>query len=287
MWLINNMKSLLGNLYFRAGILILIVLGVVIFLATRDQVAEPGIVDTPKIFAHRGASDRFNESTITAYQIAAEDGVDALELDLRMTKDNVLIVMHDETIDRTTNGKGKVKELTLKELQSFVTVGNFNNTITKAEIPTLEKVFQTFGSTQNYYIETRLVNGEAIMEDELVKLVEAYHLTDNKIVTIQSFSEKSLEKMAILAPEIPLTMLFGKGKFDLEKALSVKYPVIGLESSDANIKVINALHRKGKEVHVFFNNAETMEEEQKRMMKLNVDGYFTDNIHFTKQLLAN
>lgn len=269
------------------GILIIILLGMISLLVTREQIVEPGFVEKPKIFAHRGASDRFNESTITAYQIAAKDGVDALELDLRMTKDNVLIVMHDTTIDRTTNGKGKIEELTLNELQSFVTVGRFNNTVTKEKVPTLEEILQAFGSTQNYYIETRLVNGEALMEEGLVELLKAYSLIDKNVVTIQSFSEKSLEKMATLAPETRLTLLFKKGKFDLEKAVSAKYPVIGLESSDADVKVINALHQAGKEVHVFFNNLETMEEEQARLMKLNVDGYFTDDIHFTKQLLSN
>ncbi|MFP3918438.1 glycerophosphodiester phosphodiesterase family protein [Lysinibacillus telephonicus] len=252
---------------------ILVLLGLIVF-GIRENEALPGIIDKPKIFAHRGAINSFNESTITSYKIAAKNGVDALELDLRMTKDNVLIIMHDETIDRTTNGKGKVNDLSLEEIKKYETIGKYNGKTTKEDIPTLEELFQTFGDTQRYYIETRLVNGEAIMEEPLVQLLKNYNLLKKEKVAIQSFSEKSLEKMAKLAPDLRLTLLFKKGKFDLNKALSVDYPVIGLESSDASIKTINALHKQGKEVHVFFHNVESIEAQQEKMRELNVDGFF-------------
>lgn len=255
------------------------------FIGIKNTEADPGVVSSPKIFAHRGAIDRFNESTITSYKIASEDNIDALELDLRMTKDHELVVMHDETIDRTTNGTGKVSELTLKEVKAHDTLGEYNETITKERVPTLEEVFQTFGSSQKYYIETRLVEGRTIMEEFLVDLLEEYNLLDKRKVAIQSFSEDSLAKMRELAPELRFTLLFKRGEFELEKALDTEFAVIGLESTDATVKAVNALHDQGKEVHVFFNNLETMESQQKKMKKLNIDGYFTDDISFTKQLL--
>lgn len=276
----NRMNKSVGIAVF-----IMLFLGLIGLWGTRESEAVPGIVDMPKIFAHRGAIDHFNESTITSYKVAAKAGVDALELDLRMTKDGELIIMHDETIDRTTNGTGIVSNLTLKEIKMVKTIGNYNGETTTEEVPTLEELFQTFGDSQNYYIETRLVNGKTVMEEPLVKLITKYHLLENDKITIQSFSEKSLEKIAELSPDLQLTLLFRKGKFDLEKALNVDYPVIGLETSDATAKIINALHLKDKEVHVFFNNAHTMEADQKKMKALNIDGYFTNNISFTKELL--
>jgi len=267
-------------------LLSVLLLGIFGFLGKSEPEAAPGIAATPKIFAHRGAVDRFNESTITSYKIASEDNVDALEIDLRMTKDNMLIVMHDETIDRTTNCTGRVSDLTLWNIKSCVTLGQYNGEITMEEIPTLGEIFQTFGSTQKYYLETRLVYGETAMEEVLVKLLMDYHLLDKEKVAIESFSEDSLEKMATLAPELSLTLLFRKGEFELEKALAVDFPVIGLESTDASVEIVNALHNQGKEVHVFFNDVETFEEQQKKMKELNIDGYFTDNITFTKRLLG-
>jgi len=263
-----------------------LLLGLFGFLGKSEPEAESENVVTPKIFAHRGAGDRFNEGTITSYKIASEDNVDALEIDLRMTKDYVLIVMHDETIDRTTNCTGRVSDLTLWNIKSCVTLGQYQGEITMEEVPTLEEVFKTFGDTQKYYIETRLVYGETAMEEILFKVLVENHLLDKEKVAIQSFSEESLNKMANLAPDLRLTLLFKEGEFDLEKALAVDFPVIGLESTDVSLKVVNALHRQGKEVHVFFNNPDTMEDEQKRMKELNIDGYFTDNIPLTKSVLG-
>lgn len=246
---------------------------------------EPAIVDTPKILAHRGANDRFNESTITAYKIAAEDGVDALEIDLRMTADGILVVMHDETIDRTTNGTGEVSTYSLEEIKNFQTVDVFSQQTTREEIPTLKEILMTFKDTEHYYIETRLVNGELLMEEPLIELLHELDLISQGFVTIQSFSEQSLKEIHELAPDVPLTLLFRKGKFNLQKAKSVDYPFIGIESSDVTMKNVNELHRQGKEVHVFFNDKEAQKEEQERVYMLNVDGYFTDDIQFTKELL--
>ncbi|WP_245183622.1 glycerophosphodiester phosphodiesterase [Lentibacillus salicampi] len=244
------------------------------------------MVEQPKIIAHRGANDRMNESTISAYEIAAEDGVDALEIDLRMTEDGLLVAMHDETINRTTNGTGKVADYTLEELRHFQTIEVFSNEINTEPIPVFKEIIDTFTDTEHYYIETRLVNGKAVMEEPLILLLHEYNLIEKDLVTIQSFSQKSLEKIKALEPSIPLTLLFSKGNFNLNDALSADYPIIGMEATDVTMKRVNELHRQGKEVHVFFNNMETQKEEQKRVKALNVDGYFTDDISFTKGLLG-
>ncbi|MGJ9459105.1 glycerophosphodiester phosphodiesterase [Oceanobacillus sp. CF4.6] len=248
--------------------------------------APSSIVDSPKIIAHRGANDQFNESTIPAYQIAAEQGVDALEIDLRMTADGKLIAMHDESLDRTTTGTGNVSDYTRSEIKSFTTVEVFNNQTIKEEIPTVEEIINVFSDTEHYYIETRLVDGEAVMEEPFIELLNKHEIITKGLITIQSFSQTSLERIRELAPEIPLTLLFGKGKFNLREALSVDYPYIGMESTDVNVESVNQLHSQGKEVHVFFTDMHTQKKEQERVNDLGVDGYFTDDIAFTKQLLG-
>lgn len=254
-------------------------------LTEREAVPNPLVVDSPKVIAHRGANDRFNESTITAYKIAAADGVDAIEIDLRMTSDGVLIAMHDETVDRTTNGTGLAADYPLEEIKELQTVEVFGGQRTMEEIPTLREIFETFQDTEHYYIETRLVHGEPVMEEPLIKLLHEYDLLSQGLVTIQSFSEKSLESIQALAPDVPLTLLFGKGKFNLKKAKTSDYPIIGMEATDVTMKNVNVLHRQGKEVHVFFNDKATEREEQKRVHGLNVNGYFTDDIRFTQELV--
>ncbi|WP_170140755.1 glycerophosphodiester phosphodiesterase [Oceanobacillus arenosus] len=272
-------KRIIGFILF-VGLMILLV-----FYITSEHEVEPMVADFPKIIAHRGANDRFNESTISAYKIAAEDGVDALEIDLRMTADGSLVAMHDKTIDRTTNGTGEVSNFDLKEIKEIPTVDVFGNQSTVEEIPMLKEILDTFKDSEYYYIETRLVNDRLVMEVPLVELLNKYDLIAKDLVTIQSFSEESLEKIHELAPEVPLTLLFGKGKFSLKVAKSVDYPFIGMEASDVTLKNVNELHRQGKEVHVFFNDMKSEKAEQERVKLLHVDGYFTNDIRFTKQLL--
>ena len=94
-----------------------------------------------KVWAHRGASGYAPENTLDAFRKAVEMGADGIELDVQMTKDGELVVIHDETIDRVSNGKGWVKDYTYEELKKF----NFNKThleYTKEEIPTLEQVYR-------------------------------------------------------------------------------------------------------------------------------------------------
>ena len=214
-----------------------------------------------------------------------EDGVDALEIDLRMTKDGSLIAMHDKTIDRTTSGNGEVIDYSLEEIKSIPTIGVYNGQTLSEEIPTLDEIIETFTDTENYYIETRLVNGELKMEEALIKLLKENNLISKGLVTIQSFSNQSLSKIHELEPEIPLTLLYSKGEFDLKDALLSPYPFIGIESTDVKLDVVNELHQNGKEVHVYFTDKETQKNEQERVKAFNVDGYFTDYIEYTKELL--
>lgn len=251
----------------------------------KQPLMTPSVAESPKIIAHRGANDRMNEATIAAYKMAAADGVDALEIDLRMTEDGALIAMHDQTINRTTNGQGDVSDYSLEEIKSFLTIGEYHNQTFTEEIPTLNEIISTFTDTEHYYIETRLVNGEIKIEEPLIELLEENNLLEKGLVTIQSFSKESLNKIHGLDPEIPLTLLYKKGKFNLKDALTSPYPIIGIESTDVTRGVVKELQQSGKEVHVYFTNQKTQKREQKRIKAFHVDGYFTDYIEYTKELL--
>ena len=181
--------------------------------------------------------------------------------------------------------KGKLIDYSLEEIKSFPTIGEYNGQTLTEEIPTLNEIISTFTDTEHYYIETRLVNGELKIEEPLIELLKEYNLIAKGLVTIQSFSNQSLSKIHELEPEIPLTLLYSKGKFDLKDASSSPYPFIGIESSDVNLDVVNELHQNGKEVHVYFTDKETQKNEQERVKAFNVDGYFTDYIEYTKELL--
>ncbi|GAF11524.1 glycerophosphoryl diester phosphodiesterase [Bacillus sp. JCM 19046] len=253
---------------------------------TEQGEEELVLKDKPvQIYAHRGAKDRANEATLAAYDIAAKDGVDALEIDLRMTKDGVLVAMHDRTIDRTTDGIGNVETYTLEQLKRFNTVGVFNGIEMREPIPTLEEILQRYGKRETYYIETRLVGDQLKMEETLIQLLNDHDELASQFVMLQSFSDASLERLTELAPEIPLTKLIRSGEFELNEALQSPYQTIGAEAGDLDEAGVQALRAAGKEVHVYFTNNETEREEQRRVTEYGIDGLFTDQIEFTKQLV--
>ena len=95
-----------------------------------------------KVYAHRGYSGRFPENTMLAFQEAAKTGCDGIELDVQLTKDGQLVVIHDETIDRTTDGSGYVRDYTLEELRRFNAAAKWDGRFGFQPIPTFEEYCQ-------------------------------------------------------------------------------------------------------------------------------------------------
>ncbi|MGY3316264.1 glycerophosphoryl diester phosphodiesterase [Peribacillus simplex] len=170
--------------------------------------------------AHRGASGYAPEHTIPAYQLGEQMKGDYIEIDLQMTKDGRLIAMHDEKVDRTTNGTGLVKDLTLAEIKKLDAGTWFNEKYPQLAkkkyegltVPTLEEVFMKFGRQANYYIETKSPDVYPGMEEELLQVLKENKMVDSKgrtkNVLIQSFSQESLLKVHDMNPNLPLVQLF-------------------------------------------------------------------------------
>ena len=93
-----------------------------------------------KIFAHRGSKGTHPENTLASFKEAVRVGSDGIELDVHLTKDGHLVVIHDETVDRTTNGTGEIRNLTLAEIKAMDAGGWFHNKYAGEKIPTLEEV---------------------------------------------------------------------------------------------------------------------------------------------------
>ncbi|MED1674657.1 glycerophosphodiester phosphodiesterase [Pallidibacillus thermolactis] len=171
------------------------------------------------IFAHRGASGYAPENTMASFKLANELGADYIEIDLQMTKDGHLVALHDDSVDRTTNGKGKVFLYTLEELKQLDAGSWFNEKFPKRAkveyegltIPTLREIFEEFGHNVNYYIEMKNPEQYKQMEKTLVLLLEEFGFleeneSDGKVI-ISSFSERSLRIMYALEPSLPLVKL--------------------------------------------------------------------------------
>jgi glycerophosphoryl diester phosphodiesterase len=122
----------------------------------------------PAIFAHRGASAYAPENTLSAFVMALEQGADGVELDAKLSADGQVMVIHDATVDRTTNGHGRVKDLSLADLRSLDAGGFFAEKYRGEKVPTLEEVFEALGKRMFINVELTNYNTPA---DHLVESV--------------------------------------------------------------------------------------------------------------------
>ena len=243
---------------------------------------------------HRGASAYAPEHTIASYDLALEMGADYIEQDLQLTSDGVLVVLHDDTLDRTARGPaenctGPVATKTLAQIRTCDVGSWFNETrpaLARPEyvgltIPTLEEVFQRYRKRVNYYIETKSPDDAEQMEERLLELLDWYGLRKlagrSWQVLIQSFSAASLEKIHALDPSLPLIQLvsFLPSGAALEDSLDAmaEYAVGVGALPIAMATVVPAAHARCLDVHPWTVDAPAT---LTTLIGQGVDGVFTN-----------
>lgn len=168
------------------------------------------------VYAHRGASAYAPENTLPAFRLAEEQGADGIELDVHLTKDGELVVIHDEKLDRTTNGVGLVRDYTLAELKRFC-ADNGMPGFADARIPTLREVLERVRPGRmlvNIELKTGILWYEGI-EKKTLDLVAELGMQDRIIYS--SFNHYSIAEVRRLAPEAQTAYLFGDIPCDIEQ----------------------------------------------------------------------
>ncbi|MDD6743967.1 MAG: glycerophosphodiester phosphodiesterase [Roseburia porci] len=166
--------------------------------------------NAPLVWAHRGASAYAPENTLIAFQKAVDMKADGVELDVQLTKDDQLVVIHDEKIDRTSDGKGWVKDYTLEELRKF----NFNRThpeVEHADIPTLREVYELLKPT-DLTINVELKTGIVFYEDlerKVINLTRKMGMEDK--VLYSSFNHYTCVKLHQIDPKAYVGFLYADG----------------------------------------------------------------------------
>ncbi|QPL47067.1 glycerophosphodiester phosphodiesterase [Halomonas sp. A40-4] len=261
-----------------------------------------------QVIAHRGASGHAPESTMAAYELAHEWGVDYLELDAQLSSDGEVVVFHDDAIDRTSDGEGAINDYTLEELKALDTGTWFNEAnpdsasddFAGAQMLTLDELFEHFGHDARYYIETKSPQLNPGLEEALVEKLEEYDMIENGRVLVQSFEQDSLLKVQELNDDVPLIQLVwyypseeddstlvewtgvtpGPAEItdedfqavaDYAVGIGTNYLYDGQEVIDADF--VQQAQENGLPVHVYTIN-ET--EEMERLMDMGVNGLFTN-----------
>ncbi len=242
-----------------------------------------GVNEKPLVIAHRGGAGLWPENTLFALQEAAKLGSDLSEIDIHMSRDGVLVAIHDETVDRTTNAKGLVREFTLAELKKLDAGYYWTNDEGRTfpfrgqgiKIPSLNEIFSAF-SKENIILEIK--QNDPPIVAALGALIKRHN--NAKQVLVSAFNSRTMKVMRRLCPTIAtaatqaevecfskLSKLFFTLPFLLSAtALEVPYEIV-------TAHLVKAAHKKNIRVDAWTIN-ETNEME--RLLALGVDGILTD-----------
>jgi glycerophosphoryl diester phosphodiesterase len=229
-----------------------------------------------RIIAHRGFSGRAPENTLAAIREAIDIGADMAEIDVTLSSDGEIVVVHDETLQRTTNGSGPVSEHTLRELKELDAGSWFSPRFAAETIPTLEEVLTAVKGRILLNIEIKSEAVEGGIAAKVVATVRRFEMTDQ--VVISSFAPTALEQVRGLSPDLVTAVLY---KPEFHRGLDTVEIVGDLGASAFNIKrqrlTAKMLKRCGEHsipVAVYTVNKKR---HMRRMMRKGVAAIFTDH----------
>ncbi|PJF32474.1 MAG: hypothetical protein CUN52_01450 [Phototrophicales bacterium] len=158
------------------------------------------------VFGHRGASAYAPMNTIPAFELARQQGADGIELDVHRTKDEHVVVLHDFSVDATTNGTGDISHMTLSQLKSLDAGSWFDASFANTPIPTLEEVFLAVGRSLfiNIEIKSRTIESDGL-EAMVANLIQKYGMQDRVIVS--SFNPYAIMRFRGIIANVPIAFL--------------------------------------------------------------------------------
>lgn len=239
----------------------------------------------PTIFAHRGSSAHAPENTLAAFDLALVQQADAIELDAKLCASGEIVVFHDRTVERTTDGTGKVLDLPLEALKELDAGSWFESRFQGEKIPTLAEVFEAVGARTFINIElTNYASPKDNLPDKVVDLVQRFGL-ENRVL-FSSFNPRALRRARQLVPAIPLGLLALPGLMGFwarswPGSWLVPYQALHPERQDTNTKLITRQHDRKRRIHTWTVNDPN---EMQRLFAIGVDGIFTDDIPLAQSI---
>lgn len=226
------------------------------------------------VYGHRGASEYAPENSMEAFKLAYDMGADGIEFDVQLSKDGQIVVIHDETIDRTSNATGYIRDYTLDELRTF----DFNNNkenFNNIKIPLLVDVLKEF-ENKEFLLNIELKNNilpYPTLEEKVLELVEQFEFIDNTIFS--SFSHSSMVYLKSLRPDAKIAFLYSNKIVDVTDYLqkfdiSIANPSEALCGSKSDIELF---HNNNQQVNVWTVNYGSV---MRKLFDMGVDGIITN-----------
>lgn len=221
------------------------------------------------ITAHRGASGLAPENTLAAFRKAIECNADCAELDVHLSKDGQVVVLHDDDLDRTTTGKGKVWHHDMSQLVQLDAGSWFGMEFLNERIPTLEQVIELCRGNITLNIEIKTHQEQPDLTDRVLQIVRAFNFHNKCVVT--SFDIRVIRHIKKSYPELVAGLILNQNPkpFLDDKGIdlfSVQYAFVSKE-------LVNAAHQMAKPVHAWTVNQLS---DMKKLIELPVDGIITN-----------
>ena len=230
------------------------------------------------IMAHRGASADSPENTMIAVKKALEYGADYSEIDVHQTKDGKIILMHDETLDRTTSGEGHVWDQTWEKIRLLDAGSWFGEMFTGEPVPSLEEIIQFASGRIKLNIEIKISREEPDLVSKVVEIIHKYDFIDKCIVT--SFDRKAVEKVKKIDHRIQTGFIFGKDY--PEDVFSGNWEVLSCNYQIVDEEFIKKARENKKNIYVWTVDRKN---EMLRLIDLKVDAIITNKPGFLRKVL--
>lgn len=278
-------SSLLKRKWIRILLVLIILIGL-FKLYNLDLLGPEASGDPPITIAHRGLSAQAPENTLSAIRLALEAEVDMIEFDLHMSRDQVPVVIHDPTLERTTNGTGQVKDMSLFELRKLDAGAWFGDAYLGERIPTLTEVMAMVQGKTKLLIELKWDDEDEIypgLVDSVLAEIERFQ--GEAWCLIQSFDAATIREIKAKAPAIEAQKLILydlpilPGHIDRQwqwtdgSAFDEDVSAINVWLHGLNPRLVNRIHAQGKKVYVYTVNEPA---DIAYCQKLGVDGLITD-----------
>lgn len=235
--------------------------------------------NTLEITAHRGASRLYPENTFIAFYKAKEMEADWIELDVHATKDGKMIIMHDSSLKRTTGLKKKIWQVTYEEIKDLDADILFGEEFKGEKIPLLEDVLKWAKANKiKLNIEMKPSGYETDFELSVVNLIKKYDLEEDCAITSQVYELLKTVKQLDNKIKTGYIMPFAFGDFISLEDIDL----FSVELTNVNQTMVDAIHKRGKKLHVWTVNTR---EDIEKMMDLEVDNIITDDVDLAKQLI--
>lgn len=248
------------------------------FIEFEDSFAFSFNMKNPiEITAHRGSSINAPENTISSIELAIDEKAEYIEIDARTTKDNQVILCHDNNLTRVSGVNKNISDSTYDDLEKLDVGYIFNVKFSGERIPTLDEVLKLAKNKINVNIDMK-VNGNDDMLPELVaKLIEKYNMEDTVVVSSTSYD--SIKKVKKINPKIKIGYIVSS----MPNNIDINYiDFISIEFAGLNKDVIDILHKCNKKVYVWTLNNK---DQAIKAIELGADNIITDNVNMVKNIL--